>query len=153
MCFTSEVGEFASGNYAISYIDGALTTVRRGVTGTADALSRIYGDANPALTYTVSGLVDGDTLDGALATGATLGSDVGSYAITPGSLGSDNYVILYSEADLTITPADLTVTYRATTVSSIYRSEEHPSELQSLMRISYAVFCLKKTKIHISINS
>src|SRR3546814_2741903 len=26
------------------------------------------------------------------------------------------------------------------------RSEEHTSELQSLMRISYAVFCLKKTK-------
>src|SRR3546814_5316826 len=29
----------------------------------------------------------------------------------------------------------------------IWRSEEHTSELQSLMRISYAVFCLKK-KIH-----
>src|SRR3546814_11193062 len=28
------------------------------------------------------------------------------------------------------------------------RSEEHTSELQSLMRISYAVFCLKKTKNH-----
>src|SRR3546814_3844980 len=28
----------------------------------------------------------------------------------------------------------------------IYRSEEHTSELQSLMRISYAVFCLKKKK-------
>src|SRR3546814_1998663 len=28
----------------------------------------------------------------------------------------------------------------------LYRSEEHTSELQSLMRISYAVFCLKKTK-------
>src|SRR3546814_1979857 len=27
------------------------------------------------------------------------------------------------------------------------RSEEHTSELQSLMRISYAVFCLKKTKL------
>src|SRR3546814_8344759 len=27
-----------------------------------------------------------------------------------------------------------------------YRSEEHTSELQSLMRISYAVFCLKKQK-------
>src|SRR3546814_10892270 len=27
-----------------------------------------------------------------------------------------------------------------------YRSEEHTSELQSLMRSSYAVFCLKKTK-------
>src|SRR3546814_8987645 len=28
------------------------------------------------------------------------------------------------------------------------RSEEHTSELQSLMRISYAVFCLNKTKKH-----
>src|SRR3546814_9272544 len=30
------------------------------------------------------------------------------------------------------------------TVADQYRSEEHTSELQSLMRISYAVFCLKK---------
>src|SRR3546814_9452427 len=30
--------------------------------------------------------------------------------------------------------------------TSIRRSEEHTSELQSLMRISYAVFCLKKKK-------
>src|SRR3546814_12739191 len=30
-----------------------------------------------------------------------------------------------------------------------HRSEEHTSELQSLMRISYAVFCLKKKKIKI----
>src|SRR3546814_6469478 len=29
-----------------------------------------------------------------------------------------------------------------------FRSEEHTSELQSLMRISYAVFCLKKTNPH-----
>src|SRR3546814_4127758 len=29
---------------------------------------------------------------------------------------------------------------------NIFRSEEHTSELQSLMRISYAVFCLKKKK-------
>src|SRR3546814_4053283 len=28
----------------------------------------------------------------------------------------------------------------------VYRSEEHTSELKSLMRISYAVFCLKKKK-------
>src|SRR3546814_5963332 len=30
----------------------------------------------------------------------------------------------------------------------LFRSEEHTSELQSLMRISYAVFCLKKKKNH-----
>src|SRR3546814_10485534 len=32
------------------------------------------------------------------------------------------------------------------TIDSRSRSEEHTSELQSLMRISYAVFCLKKKK-------
>src|SRR3546814_9983591 len=31
-------------------------------------------------------------------------------------------------------------------VTARFRSEEHTSELQSLMRISYAVFCLKKKK-------
>src|SRR3546814_5991311 len=31
----------------------------------------------------------------------------------------------------------------------VFRSEEHTSELQSLMRISYAVFCLNKKKQHI----
>src|SRR3546814_6980492 len=37
--------------------------------------------------------------------------------------------------------------------SALARSEEHTSELQSLMRISYAVFCLKKKKKCISINT
>src|SRR3546814_5191159 len=32
------------------------------------------------------------------------------------------------------------------TLCAVFRSEEHTSELQSLMRISYAVFCLKKKK-------
>src|SRR3546814_9649681 len=37
----------------------------------------------------------------------------------------------------------------ATVARAIYRrSEEHTSELQSLMRISYAVFCLKKKNTH-----
>src|SRR3546814_10624205 len=35
-------------------------------------------------------------------------------------------------------------------VDTELRSEEHTSELQSLMRISYAVFCLKKKKITIT---
>src|SRR3546814_3041619 len=34
-------------------------------------------------------------------------------------------------------------------VLAVIRSEEHTSELQSLMRISYAVFCLKKTMLRI----
>src|SRR3546814_4660197 len=37
-------------------------------------------------------------------------------------------------------------TVQLSTLLSIKRSEEHTSELQPLMRISYAVFCLKKKK-------
>src|SRR3546814_3435673 len=39
-----------------------------------------------------------------------------------------------------------TMTPKANVSSASPRSEEHTSELQSLMRISYAVFCLKKKK-------
>src|SRR3546814_3503659 len=38
----------------------------------------------------------------------------------------------------------LTVAQRALIAAELSRSEEHTSELQSLMRISYAVFCMKK---------
>src|SRR3546814_1334077 len=34
--------------------------------------------------------------------------------------------------------------------ASLRRSEEHTSELQSLMRISYAVFCLKKKNLQLN---
>src|SRR3546814_5394577 len=36
--------------------------------------------------------------------------------------------------------------HRRAAIGRVGRSEEHTSELQSLMRISYAVFCLKKKK-------
>src|SRR3546814_9890424 len=42
-------------------------------------------------------------------------------------------------------PADK-ITGEALAQFAVGRSEEHTSELQSLMRISYAVFCLKKKK-------
>src|SRR3546814_4926076 len=41
----------------------------------------------------------------------------------------------------------ITSASRAKILSLVQRSEEHTSELQSLMRISYAVFCLKKKNI------
>src|SRR3546814_5758552 len=42
--------------------------------------------------------------------------------------------------------AILAVGYRVRSPRGVQRSEGHTSELQSLMRISYAVFCLKKKK-------
>src|SRR3546814_1554390 len=42
--------------------------------------------------------------------------------------------------------AQLAAAYRHRHTVAVWRSEEHTSELQSLMRISYAVFCLKTKK-------
>ena len=103
----------ASGNYALNYASANLTVTQRAITVTADAKSRAYGDANPALTYQVggSGLVNGDTLSGALATSATTASNVGIYGITQGTLAaSGNYALNYASADLTVTQRAITVT-------------------------------------------
>src|SRR3546814_5697952 len=48
----------------------------------------------------------------------------------------------------TVAPWGATLVFRGNKARVLARSEEHTSELQSLMRISYAVFCLKKKKIH-----
>src|SRR3546814_1613407 len=54
--------------------------------------------------------------------------------------------------DSTVTDAPVRVSnwtpdnYNGRYFGDVTRSEEHTSELQSLMRISYAVFCLKKKK-------
>src|SRR3546814_6534417 len=52
-------------------------------------------------------------------------------------------------ADAEPDPADTSIHQMQT---GVFRSEEHTSELQSLMRISYAVFCLKKKTKHITIS-
>jgi hypothetical protein len=86
------------------------------LTITADPQTRTYGAATPALTYRVSGLVNGDTasvLSGALATSATVGSPVGSYPITQGSLSAGgNYTLSFIGASLLITTAAPSPTYR-----------------------------------------
>src|SRR4029078_88094 len=96
-----------------SHPPAALTITPRAITVTADPKSRAYGDVNPALTYQVggSGLVNGDSLSGALATSATTASNVGVYGITQGTLASSvNYALNYASNDLTVTQRAITVT-------------------------------------------
>ncbi len=100
----------------------ALTITARPITVSADALSRVYGDANPALTFVVggSGLVGSDTLSGALASSANATSNVGSFAITQGTLDNSNYALTYIGADLSVTPRALNVVYTADTANRVY---------------------------------
>ena len=91
----------------------ALTVTPAPLTVTADPnQSMTYGDT-PNLTFTYTGLVDGDSsasFAGGLG-GATSSSGVGSYAITLGDLAATgNYTIGTFNADtLTVTPATLTI--------------------------------------------
>jgi hypothetical protein len=121
---TSNVGGYAitqgslaaSTNYSLIYLGANLSVTAATLTVTADAQSRLYGAANPTLSYASSGLVNGDTLSGLLATSATTTSNVGGYAITQGTLANVNYAIAYTTGtNLTVTAAPLTVTADAQT--------------------------------------
>src|SRR3546814_4857417 len=56
----------------------------------------------------------------------------------------DNWIERVLRSMFTIMVSMLSPAFSTVLASSTRRSEEHTSELQSLMRISYAVFCLKK---------
>src|SRR3546814_7906665 len=64
----------------------------------------------------------------------------------PRPTASSGCVVTQQEIDFSngATVADTTKVNHFHALPSFNRSEEHTSELQSLMRISYAVFCLKK---------
>ena len=84
----------------------------RALTVTSDAKTKVYGDSDPALTYTYSTLVNNDTssvLTGSLL--RTAGENVGNYAISQDTVSAgSNYSIVYAGANLSVTPASSTVT-------------------------------------------
>ena len=92
------------------------------LTVTAEDKSRPYGEANPLLTATYSGFVNGETLGTSgvsgtpsLSTPATSSSAAGSYAITPatGTLASANYSFAFVAGTLTVSQASQTITFGA----------------------------------------
>src|SRR3546814_2072097 len=62
-----------------------------------------------------------------------------------GKSGGYRTLILFRHGDRAIFAFGFAKSAQANISKADLRSEEHTSELQSLMRISYAVFCLKKT--------
>ena len=109
----------------MSFVDGVLTVAKASLTVTGGNGTRVYGAANPGLTSTISGFVNGESFVSAGVTGAattttsaTTTSNVGAYAIIPaaGSLAAANYVFdSFVNGSLAVTPATLTVTANAAT--------------------------------------
>ena len=107
----------AGGNYIIDFTGANFTITPAALNVTANALSKIYGAADPSLTFTQTGLVNGDTasvFSGALARAAGETVAGGPYAIGQGTLSAgSNYTINFTGADFTVTPATLNVTANA----------------------------------------
>ena len=93
----------------LSYTGADLAVTPRALLVTADDLVRLSGQNNPALTFAVLGLVNGDGVTGALTVSAGIGSPPGTYAIERGTLAaSANYRLTYRPGLLTILrPNDL----------------------------------------------
>jgi hypothetical protein len=97
------------GNYAISYGTGTLTVTERLIlTVTANDQSRDYSNANPILTFTITGYADGDGIS-ALTTLPTCTSDAdaaslpGNYQITCSGAVADAYDFNYVSGTLKVT--------------------------------------------------
>src|SRR5262249_13460155 len=105
-------------------VDQSLVITQKAASVTPNGASKIYGDADPSFTGTLSGFV---AADGVAATyGRTAGETVAgspytiSATLSPaGVLG--NYSITYNTASFTITPAGLTITATSTR-SKVYNS-------------------------------
>ncbi|WP_395824334.1 YDG domain-containing protein, partial [Collimonas sp.] len=130
------LGSLSESNYTINYTAADLTINKSSnpalaLQAQADAQTKIYGQADPALSYQIgnpsvfvnrtvqsydpNGNLHGVTLTDNAATALTGGlarlssEDVGTYGINQGSLSAANYVLNYSPANFTITPAPLTI--------------------------------------------
>ena len=104
-----------SGNYAFTYVNGTLTVTKAVLTATANNQTKVYGDANPALTIAYTGFKNGETAAVILTpptatTIATLTSSVGTYPITLAGGLNGNYSFTLVDGTLTVTQATIVAT-------------------------------------------
>lgn len=121
--YAIQVGTMQSSNpnHNVTFIGDSMAITPKTVTVTALAKSKDYGSADPALTYTTSGLVGSDSLFGSLVRDS--GQIAGSYAIKKGTLVNRNYSINYVGANLVINKKAITIK-ADTGMSKIYGQSE-----------------------------
>ena len=108
----------ADTNYPTTYLTNVLVVTPAPLTVAANNAVRGYNQANPPLTYTLAGFVNGENSSvvtgvPAVSTVATSTSPVGTYAITigPGSLVATNYNFSFTNGVLTVTNVPVVVTW------------------------------------------
>ncbi|MGH7134822.1 MAG: MBG domain-containing protein, partial [Pirellulales bacterium] len=126
---SAALGTLSAANYTFAFAEGTLSVTPATLTVTANAQTKIYGDADPALTYQATGFKFNDTtatvLGGALSRAAGELVAAGPYAIDQGTLAANtNYVVSFTGSSLAITPATLSVT--ADNKTRLYGSPNPP---------------------------
>jgi hypothetical protein len=102
---------YDTGNYGNASKDVQINVLPRAITVTANPQTKVYGEADPPLTYSITtgSLVGSDAFTGNLTRSA--GETVGNYTINQGTLAlSTNYNLSYVSAQLEITKRPITVT-------------------------------------------
>src|SRR3546814_2010092 len=102
------------------------------------AKRKAHNDARGWLIQAADGFADERTYQTQIAVAA------GSVPSTPGQSDSEAAMLSQRHALDMLAQSDRS----GCAMGAAFRSEEHPSELQSLMRISYAVLCLNKKIAH-----
>lgn len=103
-------GQVNQGNYSVTYQTGILTINRKAITVKADNKSKQWGDEDPALTWTATGLVGSDRVYVTSITRAA-GENRNNYVITvSGESVQGNYTVTYQTGTFTITYRSATVT-------------------------------------------
>lgn len=110
------LGGTSAGNYNIGNVTaltantGIITPATLTVTATAQ--TKVYGESDPALTYTYNGFVSGDAATFTGSLNRNPGENAGNYAILQNNLSAgSNYSIQYTGSNLTITKATQTITW------------------------------------------
>jgi 6-phosphogluconolactonase (cycloisomerase 2 family) len=110
----SDNGTGALANYVVVSNNGILTVNPAPLTVTAISVSRLYGDANPALSVTIVGIKNGDSITASVSTTVTPASPIGTYPIVATLIDPTNklgnYAVTINNGTLTINPAPLSVT-------------------------------------------
>jgi len=124
----ASIASGTDGNYNLTFVNGSLVIGKAHLTVTANNAIKTYGDANPALSTTVSGFVNNETLlsanvtgAGAATTAATALTGAGTATITAGvgTLAASNYDFNTNlvNGTLTINKANATVTANSSNVT------------------------------------
>lgn len=100
-------------NYQSSTSSVSLNVNQASLSISANNVSRVYGTANPPLSGTLGGAVNGDTFTETFSTSATALSPGGTYTIVPSVSGTDlaDYSVAATNGTLTISPAPTATTF------------------------------------------